>query len=159
AFGLIPALRGTCAELSATIKEDGAPFGMRLSRSRLSSGLVVAQVALCLVLLIVAGLLLRGVDRALEADPSFDTKKALVLDFSLPRAGYNQAGTRQFYEELAPRLEALPGVQKVSRAQYPPVGDVIESTIVKTENGRSLAANLNRVKPNYFDTIGIPISR
>ena len=159
AFGLIPALRGTRAELTATIKEDGAPFGMRLSRSRLSSGLVVAQVALCLVLLIVAGLLLRGVDRALKADPGLDTKKTLVMDFSLRSAGYNQSRTRQFYEELAPRLEALPGVQQVSRAQYPPVGDVYEATIVKTENDRSLTANLNRVKPNYFDTIGIPIGR
>src|SRR5262249_44081798 len=146
-------------ELTVTLKGGGAPFSTRLSRSRLSSGLVVAQVALSLVLLIAAGLLARGFDRAMEAGSGNDTEKVLVLDFSLRRAGYNQASTRRFYDELIPRLEALPGVQQVSQAQFPPVGDRFVSTSLKIEEGRgqSPPARLNWVKPNYFETIGTPI--
>ncbi|HEV2666763.1 MAG TPA: ABC transporter permease, partial [Blastocatellia bacterium] len=91
AFGLIPALRATKPNLIAVIKEDSAAFGGRLARSWLRNGLVVAQVALCLALLIPAGLLLRGLAKALSDDPGFETKKLLVVFYSLELSGYDEA--------------------------------------------------------------------
>src|SRR5262249_20217585 len=77
AFSLIPALRATHADLVSTIKDEGGGFGRRSSRSRLRNGLVVIQMALCLVLLVAAGLLLRGLGHAQAADASFDPQKML----------------------------------------------------------------------------------
>ena len=67
AFSLIPALRATHVDLVSTIKDESGGFGHRNARSRLRNGLVVAQMALCLVLLVAAGLLLRGLGQAQAA--------------------------------------------------------------------------------------------
>src|SRR5262245_9159096 len=77
AFGLVPALRTTRLDLVATIKNEGAALGHLIGRSRLRNGLVIAQVAICLTLLMVAGLLLRGLTRAVTMDPGFETKNVL----------------------------------------------------------------------------------
>lgn len=164
ACGLVPALRATRTDLATTIKDDGASVGQRLSRSRLRHGLVVAQVAVCLVLLIGAGLLLRGVVRAGTIDPGFETRNLLRIYFELSTSGHTQARGRQFHQELAARLESLPGVQSVSRALRPPLIGRNQTTInlpgedVSAPN-RSLRAFYNAVTPNYFETVGIPIVR
>jgi len=114
AFGLVPALRATKPNLIAVIKEDSAAFGGRLARSLLRNGLVVAQVALCLALLIPAGLLLRGLAKALSADPGFETKKLLIVFYSLELSGYDEGRLQLFHQQLQDRLQGLPGVAKVS---------------------------------------------
>lgn len=90
AFGLIPALRATRPDPMAVIKDDSRAFGGLLARSRLRDGLVIAQVALCLVLLIPAGLLLRALTNVLSADPGFETKRLLVVSYSLELSGYDE---------------------------------------------------------------------
>src|SRR5262249_23137151 len=76
--------------------------------------LVVAQVALCLVLLIPAGLLLRGASNALSTDPGFETKKLMIVFYSLELSGYDEARIQLFHQQLQERLQSLPGVAKVS---------------------------------------------
>src|SRR5215470_1392716 len=76
AFGLVPALRTTRMDLVATIKDEGAALGRLIGRSRLRNGLVIVQVAVCLTLLMVAGLLLRGLTRAVTM-AGFEAKKVL----------------------------------------------------------------------------------
>jgi len=164
AFGLIPARRAARADLVSTVKDDGASFGERLSRSRLRNGLVVTQMALSLVLLISAGVLLRGLMRAGEINPGFETKKVLRLDFDLSSSGYDQSRGRQFHQELAARLEALPGVERVCQVLRAPFrgGDRTTLTVPEgTESaaGRSISGFYNAVTPNYFDALGIPIVR
>src|SRR5207249_1677055 len=103
AFGLAPALHASRADLAGAIKDEGASFGPRKSRYRLRNWLVTAQVAVCLVLLIGAGLLLRGVIRAGTTDPGFETKNVLRVDFELKTSGYNKARGQQLHQELAAR--------------------------------------------------------
>jgi predicted permease len=160
-FGLVPALRATRTDLVATIKDEGAAFGQRLARSRLRSGLVVAQMALCLVLLVPAGLLLRGLGRAMAVEASFDPQKMLLLHVETHLTNYDKARTQQYYQDLAARLEVLPGVEMVTRADRVPGNDFGQSISLEGEAASAPPRRVlaNEVGPNYFDTIGSPIVR
>jgi len=155
AFGLLPALRATNPNLIAVIKDDSAAFGGRLARSWLRNGLVVAQVTLCLALLIPAGLLLRGLTRALSADPGFETKKLLVVFYSLELSGYDEARSQLFHQQLQERLQSLPGVEKVS-AYFGFGGRA--TIILPGEQGanerRFEPAPFRWVSAEYFATVG-----
>ncbi|MGH9853273.1 MAG: ABC transporter permease [Blastocatellia bacterium] len=163
AFGLLPALRATRTDLVSTLKDEGAAFGGRIARSRLRKGLVVAQVALSMVLLIVSGLLLRGVVRGSDIDPGFATKNLLYLSPRTGQAGYDQTRAQQFHESLAARLEVSPGVHQVSMAFGVPLvtmpGTMIALPEEAAADGRTRRAYYNAVAPNYFETVGIPIVR
>jgi predicted permease len=163
AFGLLPALRATRTDLVSTLKDEGTAFGRRLTRSRLRNGLVVAQVALSMILLLASGLLLRGVMRGSAVDPGFETENLLQLDPRTGQAGYDQTRALQFREGLASRLEALPGVRQVSMAHSVPLvtmpGTMIALPEEAAADGRSRRASYNAVTPNYFETVGIPIIR
>jgi len=162
--GLVAALPATRSDLVTTLKDGGASFSQRLTRSRLPSGLVVAQVAICLMFLIAAGLLLRGQIRAREANVGFETKNVLVVDSNLRSEGAPRVPALQFRQELATRLEALPGVQQVSRASSLPVAGSIYDrhgfeVVLEGEANASRGNWVNAVSPNYFETVGIPIIR
>jgi predicted permease len=84
AFGLVPALRATRPDLIGMVKSEGATATGRSARSRLSGALVVAQVSICFVLLIPAGLLLRSVQLNLTNDPGYEAKNLLCgLQFGI----------------------------------------------------------------------------
>src|SRR5262245_37453394 len=145
-FGLVPALQATRADLVAAIKDEGIAFGQRLSRSRLRNGLVVAQIALCLVLLIATGLLLRGIGRAMAASASFDPQKMLLLHVEMSLSNYDEARTQQYYQELFERLKALPAVQMVTRADRAPG---IESGYSIGLEGESATDTARRARANW----------
>ncbi len=162
AAGIAPAMRASRVDLVAMLKDTGTAFGQRLARSRLSDSMVVAQIVLCLTLLIPAGLLLRGLAQALTADPGFETKKLLVVNYSLELSGYTEARARLFKQELQARLAGLPGAESVS-AGDPPLA-VSRATInapglSETGEKLSLRASYYSVAPNWFETVGIPILR
>jgi predicted permease len=156
AFGLVPALHATRSDLVATIKDEGFVFSQRMARSRLRNALVVAQVSLCLVLLIAAGLLLRGFIRAGVMVEELKTGNLLFVQPRTWMAGYDESRARQFCEDLAARLDGSPGVQAVTRVQNPPRGMTL---ILKREDGRQIITYYYQIAPNYFDTVGIPIVR
>ncbi len=156
--GLAPALRASRPDLVSIIKDEGAAFGQALTRSRLRSGLVVAQVALCLVLLIPAGVLVRGLWHALAIDPGFETKQILTVKSNLQWSGYDEPRARQFQQELVARLKALPGVQAVIPGFSPFRGrggitlPEVETTGREGDNGYEVA-------PGFFAAAGIPLLR
>jgi predicted permease len=160
-FGLAPALRATRTNLIAAIKDEGTFFGRRIPRSWLRNGLVVAQVALCLVLLIPAGLLLRGLIQAGKIDPGFETKNVLVVDPNLDVSGYDPPRAQEFYEALTARLAVLPGVQSVSAGDFP-LGGASSAALTLlggNEARASIRALYHQVTPDYFETVNIPIVR
>jgi predicted permease len=163
AFGLLPALRATRTDLVSTLKDEGAAFGGHLTRSRLRNGMVVAQVALSMVLLVVSGLLLRGVIRGSSIDPGFETKNLIYLEQSASQAGYDKTRAQQFSEELAARLETLPGVRQATRVLGAPFWTMPQTTISLPAEAaagvQSRGAHYNAVTPDYFETVGIPIIR
>jgi putative ABC transport system permease protein len=119
---------------------------------------VVAQVALCLVLLIPAGLLTHGLWRALAIDPGFETKQTLTVKANLQWSGYDEPRARQFQQELIARLQSLPGVQAVIPGFSPFRGrggitlPEVETTDRQGDNGYEVA-------PGFFAAAGIPLLR
>jgi predicted permease len=159
-FGLVPALRASRADLVAVIKDEGAAFSQRMARSWLRNGLVVAQVALCMVLLAAAGLLLRGLIRATTIERGFETKNVLAIELEFDKRGNDYTRQQQIEEALAARLETLPGAQAVSRTsgltsvrQITVPGEGADAASVFTD------ASFYPVTPRYFETLGIPVFR
>src|SRR5262249_4367368 len=120
-FGLAPAWAATRPDVVPALKDEtGTSGGWRRFSSR--NLLVVAQVALSLVLLIVAGLFIRSLRHGQTIDAGFDTDNGLVMTFDLGLQGYSEERGRQFYQQLVERLAATPGVRSGAIANYFPLG-------------------------------------
>ena len=158
-FGLAPALQATKPNLTSALKDEGGAFGQRLSRSRLRDFLIVAQVTVCLALLITAGLLLRGLQRAQTLDPGFRTEQALVTSLDLRKQGYDQSKAAIFHRQLIERLEAIPGVKSVSLAFLTPLSATTYGQIIPEGSAQEVNIHFNAVSPKYFETLGIPLAQ
>ena len=117
-FGLAPAFRGTHVDLTPALKEgtggsaaEGRVGGRRFS---LGNGLVIAQVALAVVVLVGAGLLVRTLQNLRNVDPGFDTRNLLTFGLDPTLIGYKTPQIDAFYRDLQDRLAATPGVESVS---------------------------------------------
>lgn len=158
-FGLAPAIESTKSNLIVSLRTTGSR--PRVTRSHLRNLFVIGQVAVSLVLLIGAGLLVRGLQQAQSADLGFDQKNLLVL--SMDRATQDEARTANLYAQISERLKALPGVESVSLSGVVPFAGVRETAIEidgqGATGGSALSANTNIVSPEYFRTLGIPVLR
>jgi len=122
AFGVLPARRASRPDLEALLREGHSTDPQ--SRRRLRSGLVVAEIALSLMLLIGAGLLLRSFAKVSQIDLGFRPRGILSLQLSLPPSRYPDGNAEiRFQRELRRRIKALPGVREVAAAQSAPLLD------------------------------------
>ena len=117
-FGLAPSFRGTRIDLTPALKEgtgssaaEGRAGGRWFS---LGNGLVVAQVALAVVVLMGAGLLVRTLQNLRNVDPGFDTRNLLTFGLDPTLIGYKTPQIDACYRDLQERLAAIPGVESVS---------------------------------------------
>lgn len=158
AFGLVPALRATRPDLIGMVKSEGATATGRSARSRLSGALVVAQVAICFVLLIPAGLLLRSVQLNLTTDPGYQAKNLLSVSYSLELSGYDAERAKVFQQQLMTRLAALPGVQSVSLDL---VGSSSSIVTLLDHGGTGpkqySSIPVEHIPSTFLDTIGTPL--
>ncbi|MGB7622579.1 MAG: ABC transporter permease [Terriglobia bacterium] len=165
ALGLLPSLQSTKLNLTSALKDEGTPFGQRISRSRLRSLLVGAQVAVSLVLLIGAGLLVRALHNAQTTDPGFAMKDVLVLSPDLRLHGYTPARAAEFDRELLDKIQSLSGVKSVGMTWVIPLGSSMSDTNVEIEGHetppgkQSPMANVNFVSGKYFEALSIPLVR
>ena len=164
-FGLAPALEASTPNLTSVVKQEGAGFAGKLRGRRLRHFFIAAQVAICLVLLIAAGLLARGSARAVRLDPGFETKKILALDFEVPPGlGYDAAKMADIVRRMVDRFKAVPGVTQVAEGRVP-LGGGLRSTKVyldpsaRQSNAPAPELYYSYVSPNYFQTLSIPIVR
>jgi predicted permease len=161
AFGLVPALQSSRADLSFAMKADSASSEAKpRTKNVLRGALVAAQMAACMVLLLVAGLLLRGLHRAQTIDPGFRMKNVAAISFDLTAAGYDNPRAAALQFQLVHRFAALPGVTGVAQASAVPLDDNHRVTDVSL-SGREdhIAAEYNYVSPAFFPLLGIPIVR
>ncbi len=157
-FGLAPALQATKPNLVSALKDESGAFGQRLApRARLRDLLIVAQVTVCLVLLITAGLLVRGVQRAQTLDPGFRTEQALVTKLDLRQQGYDQPRAAIFQQQLIERLEAIPGVKSVGLASLAPLSGNTSWEVIPEGSAQQVEVHFNAVSPKYFETLGVPL--
>ena len=114
-FGLAPLLHLGDASVTAVIKEGGTRGTPSATRHRVRSGLVAAEIALAVMLVVGAGLLVRSFNNLTRVDAGFDSRNLVTFGFVLPPAAYQQNERRvQFVGDLVRRLSALPGVQSVT---------------------------------------------
>ena len=164
-LGLIPAFRSANWDLFASLKDRAAVTGADMGRSRLRNILVISQVAFSLLLLICASLLVRSYVQAQSADPGFDIRNTLVMDFDLNAYGYDESRGRRFYETLLERLRSLPQVHSVTLADLAPLDLATNRTEVKIPGHEpptgqtSIRISSNLVASQYFETMKIPLLR
>ncbi|MGE4068848.1 MAG: ABC transporter permease [Vicinamibacterales bacterium] len=161
-FGVIPALRvHRLADASAL--RDGARAGTSRGTERLRAGLVVAEVAVSIVLLVTSGLLVRALWRVQGIDPGFRTDGVLTLRTQLPLPEYESTARRQqFYDRVIGDIRALPGVSNAAYISFLPM--VMRGGIWPLAPGNqppvpgdAPTASLRYVTPGFFDTLGIPV--
>jgi predicted permease len=163
--GVWPAWRAGRADVNSVLHGAGRSDTAGVSRHRLRSVLVVAQVAGSLVLLIVAGLFVRSLMHAQYASLGFDADHVVNLTLDPKEVGYDQARIKNFYRDLEARVRSMPSVESASLAFAVPMGMVNDGSQVYFE-GRPVAPGqqapvvlYNRVDAPYFDTMRIPLLR
>src|SRR5215472_5615228 len=161
-FGLAPALHATRQDLSTAVKGNSAGFlGKTASGGMLRSTLVGVQAAVCMVLLIAAGLLMRGLYLTQTVDPGFEMKGITQARFDLSSAqGYNVARAQAFQREFIAHVEALPGVDEVEQARAMPLGHQFLGTeLTPTGETELRQFEFNVVSPGFFAMLEMPIVR
>jgi predicted permease len=156
-FGLSPALKFSRPDLTQSLKDEGTAFGQRLGRSRLRNFLVSGQVGVSLMLLITAGLLVRGLVRSQVVDPGFDTRNVHLLRFNY---GNDAAKALAMQQLVMERLRELPQVRAVTLSDRIPMSGTT-SSVIEAQDARGKAFSsgslIVRVVPTYFETLGIPL--
>ena len=160
-FGLVPALRASSPNLTEFMKE-GRGTTASGSHQRLRGALVVMETAGGLVLLVVAGLLLRSFHRLLSVDPGLNPKNVLTLTFDLPDAKYNDQQQMDFYTQLVSRAGNLPGVVSAGAVTPLPLSGNNAMITFQIE-GRPVpkseepSADIEIATPGFFKTLNIPM--
>ena len=158
-FGLLPAIQASRPDLNVALKEDSAGSG-RLSGGFLRSALVGMQVAVCMVLLISAGLLLRGLYAAQTVDPGFDYKDISVVTFDLRGQGYDDTQGAAFQARVFEQIGSIPGVDGIARANVTPLSPGGYNTVFSLPGEQQFhPVQFDPVSPEYFAVLGIPIVR
>jgi predicted permease len=160
-FGLVPALQATKPDVLFALKDEAAIGSYR--RSRMRGGLVVAQVALSLVLLVASGLIVRGLRKVQTIGPGFDTERAVTMSVDLKLQGYTEKRGLEFCRQLMTRLEALPGVRVASLTNYLPLALDRSDTNIYIEGQPAPrradvpAVQNSNVWSRYFEAMGIAL--
>jgi predicted permease len=160
-FAVVPALRA-CSGADLRGLRDGPRAG-GAGRERMRSGLVFAEVAVSVVLLVSAGLLIRALWRLQGVDPGFRTEGVLTLRTALPLPRYEKTQARQqFYDRVLADVRALPGVSAAAYATGLPMvmrGGIwgVEVEGQPTEPGKAPPASLRFITPGFFETLRIPL--
>jgi putative ABC transport system permease protein len=165
-FGLVPAIDASNPNLNEALKEGGRSSGGGSGRNRLRSFLVIAEVALAVVLVTASGLMFRSFVRLQRVNPGFNPENVVTLEIELPEAPYRaEQQQRVFQQQLLQKIQSIPGVQYASTVDNLPFsGNANISSF--TIEGRPIPAATERprafyrvISPDYFSTMGIPLSR
>jgi predicted permease len=160
-FGLAPAMQATKPDLVPALKDDAGASSRRHRRLNLRGGLVVAQIAISLVLLICAGLFARSLQSLQYVDPGFRVDNALTLSLEMEPMGYDESRGAAFIRQLLERVAALPGVQSVSAVNCLPLSqrNVDAAVFAPGHEQRVEEPGLQIISLNYFETMGMALAR
>jgi len=162
-FGLWPALQASRPETQESLKAGAQRATAGRRNRRMQRALVVAEVSLSLVLLVMAGLLLRSFAKLTNVDTGFNTEN--LLSMRLNRSPAKSEGGRQmaaFFQQLIDRVSTVPGVKGVAVASQMPF-DFTEGMPITPDDSaapgerRTQNVDSRTVSPNYFQVMGIPL--
>ena len=162
--GIVPALRAARGNLNEILREGGRTS--TAGGNRVRSALVAAQVSGSLMLLIVAGLFVRSLQKAQHAGLGFDPNHVLNLTIDPHEAGYTETRAREFFHTLLYRARSLPGVQSASLAASVPMalggvpGAALKIDGYQPPKGqKNPSAGYDAISSGYFRTMHISLLR
>ena len=161
-FGLAPAWQISRERVSDALKEE-ARASAGGAKTRLRDALVISEIAVCLILLVGAGLMVESLSALLKRNPGFSTQNLLTFGVYLPPGIFpKNADLARFEKEFSERLKALPGVLEAGGARSLPLSGgsgsirfVIEGHPVAT--GQEDECDINDATPDYFRALKIPL--
>jgi predicted permease len=158
--GLAPALSGTRPDLAGSLKERGRATG-GVTRQRMRTALVVAEVALSFVLLAGASLLIRSFNRLASLDPGVDTNNVLAMDLPIPVAEFaNSTTLTNYLREVTQKVRSAPGVRDAAITDEPPMEGFANGApfLIEGRNDNPTSppvCGFKVIGPTYFDTVGM----
>jgi putative ABC transport system permease protein len=163
-FGLAPAVLASRVNLNEAMREGGRGSGGSARYTRLRSGLVVAETAVGVMLLIGAGLLIRSMHKLSHVDLGFAPDHTLTASFEISPTKYDPDQQDRFYTELLNRVRAIPGVLSAGGIGQLPLSndgwsisfDVLERPLPKSQQH---SAGFYQVTAGLFETMKIPLLR
>ncbi|MCC7125422.1 MAG: ABC transporter permease [Acidobacteria bacterium] len=161
-FACLPALQASRADAALALRDGGRTVIGASGRGWISKGLVVGQVALAVCLVVGAGLVANGLDRAVNGTPGFDRRHVMTAELRLDGRAYEQPEQRrQFVSAVLERLRGMPAVETLAAASslpYTPAsGEPILPEGVALTAAEVQVARVQRVTPAYFDALRIPL--
>jgi putative ABC transport system permease protein len=162
-FGVVPALQASKPNLNESLKEGSRTTGGSLRRNRVRSFFVIAEVAICLVLLVGAGLMIRSFIRLINVNPGFNPENVLTIRFSPGRKYDTTQKVSSYFKDTMARISAVPDVVSTGAVLSLPLSGGAGSRYFGIEGrppqpaGQGFNANLNFAAPGYFTTMGIPL--
>jgi putative ABC transport system permease protein len=161
---LAPALQATRSDVNDVLKEGGRGASSGPGRSRLRGLLVVSEVALALVLLVGAGLMVKGFQTLAARDMGFDRNHVLTFHVALAESKYShKAGVREFYDRVLSNLQALPGVESAAAAATLPGSwswtstEYLGADQPPAAPGEMRVAISQAVTPDFLRTLRLPL--
>jgi putative ABC transport system permease protein len=169
-FGTLPALRAARVAPMEALKEQGRGTSSE-ARVGLSSGLVIAQVALSLVIVVAAGLFIRTFEKLATLPLGFDSDRVLLVNMSVGRTRVGPDDRLPFFDRLIHDTSRVPGVAKATASAVTPIGGMglvemlrlsdAPASFEVMKNGKMAdnASYANFITPGFFATYGTPIKR
>jgi predicted permease len=164
-FGLVPAWQASHVDLNTALKSGSRTSSGGESKGRLRNGLIMAEVALAVVLLISAGLLIQSFARLGRVQPGLRTEHLLTARIQLSDIAYpKNENIIAFFDQFLARIRALPGVESASAIiPLPLSGSNMVTTFDDAEHplpdGQQPGAPVRVIGTDYFRTMGIPIRK
>lgn len=162
AFGLVPALQASRADMNDALKEGSR--GSTGGRSVLRNIFVISEVSLALVLLVGAGLMIRSFLRLHQMKTGFESDRVLTLRVQLPGAKYPDDQKRlTFFKEAQQRIATLPGVKTIGAINFLPLTGMASSTAFnivgqpEAPHGQEPGTEVRVINGDYFGAMGIPL--
>ncbi len=162
-FGLVPAMQASKIDLAAAMKSESSGVVGGRGKAWIRSGLVLVQVSLSFVLLVGLALLVKSLNAMRETDVGFAAKDVLMGSVDMVGAGYDGPRMRNFQDQFAERVSALPGVQSVVWSRSVPfsyrsfASAPIAVDGFLAQPGERPVVDYNEVGPGYLKTTGIPV--
>ncbi len=165
ALGIVPALQASRTDASESLKDASRGSSAGRHAGRFRSGLLVAEVAFSLVLLVGAALLIDSFRRLQRVDPGFRSEHIATLNLGLPPSQYPELSRQaQFWEQLTAKLAALPGVTHVAAtASLPGAADGFVRSPVAAEGqaippvNERIIPSRSTITPGFFTALDIPL--
>ena len=162
-FGLWPAIQGSRTQTREALQAASKRATTSLGARRAQSVLVVAEVALSLVLLVMAGLIIRSFAKLTNIDPGMSTENVMSMRINRSPTKSNDGALNPiFFQQVIDRVKTVPGIEAVGVASHMPFGATEEWPItvesVANSGAQTQSIDTRTVSSDYFNTLEIPLA-